>query len=177
MRMGLGFLPRKIVLRGDVFTIRLYATARPDRELDDRLYEFMLQLRPEYEDEVRRVVGEHLGKEFEVRSVDFIPGSAEVLMVIRTAYYAVANYDSFIKSVELLASHLRGLLARILRGFGPRPVTVSGNWVSGPALVRAEQAVHRWETFDPSSLLLLYLILSHAGLIAVLVWILVARLK
>jgi hypothetical protein len=177
MRTDFGLFGRKAVLRGNVCTIRLYASVFRDQEYDEHLWEAVSEMRPKFEEEIKHVVTQYLGREFEVQSVDFLPGSVEVLIAIGTVYYAISRYESFVKSIELLTAHLRGLLARLLGRVGPRPIIVSGTWLPGASLARAEETAYRSESIDTPSLLLLYLVVSHGALLAVLAWMLVTRLR
>ena len=82
-------------------------------------------------------------------------------------YYMISNYSSFVESIELLLSHLKS----VLRGFfGRRSLSVHGAWAPGPALVRAEAPSSYSGPVDATKILLWYLILSHAALLALFIW-------
>lgn len=177
MRNHFSLFGRTAVLRGNVCTIQLSAKASRDEEYDQDLWGAMSNIRPKFEDEIKHAVREYLGGEFEVQSVDFLWGSVEVLIAIGTIYYAISRYESFVRSLELLTAHLRIRLARLVGRSGMQPIHISATWLPGPSLARVEETACRSESIDTPSLLLLYLVVSHGALLAVLVWMLATRLR
>jgi hypothetical protein len=76
----------------------------------------------ELEADIYRQVQETLGADFEVLNVEFRKGSFVLLIAlgaVGTFYMGFSRYESFIKSVNLLVSQLRGLLQRF---FGEAPL-------------------------------------------------------
>lgn len=171
------FLGRRIVLSGDVMTLRFIISARDDQEFDQRLRGLAYDLRDELEAEVRQATWRLLGSEFEVRSIVFGRSSLEILVAIGTAYYVVSRYKNFIESVQLLISQLKSLFERFFRPRVPVPIYVNGDWLPGPGLVTAGQIYAPYGSGDPNGILLIYLILSHAALLALFIWMVLRKLQ
>lgn len=119
-----------------------------------------------------------LGPEFDVRSMSLARGSIEIFVTIGAVYYALSRYKNFVDSIELLASQLAGVVRRFLESEVLQPVpqgAVSATWEPGAGLVRLE-------TLEPSPSgiawaypLLWYVILSHAALLALFIWLMARR--
>jgi len=114
------------------------------------------------------------GKDFYIRTVTVGRGSIELLVILATAgtfYMGFSRYKNFIESAQLLKSQLQG----IVRKFIPEAGEVNANFVPGPALAPVEASFASSE-FDSqrhsglTMLLLWYVILSHAALLAIALW-------
>lgn len=171
---GLKF-KKTFVLSGDILHLRLTVRAAEDFNSENKLYSHARETRGEIESQVKEAVVKYLGPEFEVHQISIGRGSVETLVIIGTVYYAIANYESFVKSIQLLVSHLRNVFLHIFQGFGPPPISVSASWTPGPGLVRAESELFHSSRIDYSLILLLYLILSHTALLSIFIWLVLNR--
>ena len=173
---GRGF-GRSLILSGEVLVIRLTVeTAEP--EPDDRLWSIASHDSHRLREEIGAAVHAHMGPEFDVRSMSFARGSLELLVVVGTLYYAVSRYKNFVESIELLIAQLKRVTSVF---FGPPrmlgPVSVQGSWTPGPGLVQAAPRVFEALLGESSGLAVWYLVLSHAAMLAVLLWLLVRGLR
>jgi hypothetical protein len=124
--------------------------------------------------EMDRMVKQTLGPEFEVRSMTIGSGSVEVLVVIATTYYVVSKYKTFIESLELLKRQMESLL----RNQVPFPSSTDATWTPGPALATVQGGGLSTESPGLTQMiLLLYLILSHAALLTIFIWLLHKKLS
>jgi hypothetical protein len=138
----------------------------------------------ELEADIYRQAQETLGADFEVLNVEFRKGSFVLLVAlgaVGTFYMGFSRYESFIKSVNLLVSQLRGLLQRFF-GEAPlapaqTPVSVTGSWEPTPVVIAANQGLRVSAGIDSSHFVLGYLLLSHAALLTLLMWLVVRHLK
>jgi hypothetical protein len=169
------FFGQRVVLSGDVFFLRFVVSASEEKQSDERLWSFLHEMRHELESDIKEAIEKFLSPEFEVRSITFHGGSIEILVVIGTAYYVISRYKNFIESVELLLSHLKRIIHRFFGRLWPQPISVYGTWSPGPALVRAETLYSSYGSMDAIRILLWYLILSHAALLTVVIWMIVRR--
>jgi len=127
--------------------------------------------------EILAVVHQTLGSEFDVRSVTFRSGSIEIFVVIGAVYYAVSRYKNFVESIELATSQIAGAVQRFFNAATPMgSVNVVANWQPGPGLVRLETA-ERPKSLDTGWAypLLWYVILSHAALLSLSIYLLVEK--
>ncbi|MBI5473547.1 MAG: hypothetical protein HY961_14505 [Ignavibacteriae bacterium] len=168
------FLGRRTTLSGDVVSIRFTIDFRNGREVDQEVWNFLQETRGELESDTKQAVEKILGPEFEVRSISFRRGSIEIIIIIGTVYYAISRYKNFIESIEMLVSQLKSLFQRFFGRFGPQPLSVHGTWSPGPALARAE-TIMSYGAIDGTMILLWYIILSHAALLSVFIWMLLNR--
>jgi hypothetical protein len=119
-----------------------------------------------------------LGPEFDVRSMSLTRGSIEFLVTVGAVYYALSRYKNFVESIELLASQLEGVVRRFLeREMAPQvpQPAVSATWEPGPGLVRLEGLEPLLPGIAWAYPLLWYVILSHAALLALFIWLLARR--
>jgi hypothetical protein len=173
---GRGFR-RSLILSGEVVVIRLtIETVEP--EANDRLWSIASHDSYRLREEIAAAVHEHMGPEFDVRSMSFARGSLELLVVVGTLYYAVSRYKNFVESIELLIAQLKRVTAGF---FGPPrmlgPVSVQGSWTPGPGLVQAAPRMFDALMGECSGLVVWYLVLSHAAMLAVLLWLLARGLR
>ena len=125
---------RPLILSGEVLVVRLTVTTTEVPEGDDIMWSIASREGYRLRDEMARTVHEHMGPEFDVRSMSYARGSLEVLLVIGTLYYAVSRYKNFVESIELLIAQLRRTLASFFDPRVPGPVSVQGSWSPGPGL-------------------------------------------
>jgi hypothetical protein len=151
---------------------------------DNDLFGYAREMHRQLEVDIDDAVQQTLGPEFEVRDVEVEKGSITVFVVLGTVgtlFLGFSRYESFIKSVNLLLSQLKGLLQRFFGqapGGGTRPpVSVTGSWQPEPVVTSAYQAFSASTGIDSSQIMLAYLLLSHAALMGVLVWLIIRHLK
>ena len=177
------FAKPTVPIYGFVGVLRL--TVRTDNEnYDSDLLGYARELHRQLEGDIDRQVQETLGPDFEVLNVEFRKGSLEVLVVlgaVGTFYMGFSRYESFVKSVNLLVSQIKGLLQRFF-GRAPgapvqTPISVTGSWQPGPVVTAANQMLSVSSGINSSHFVLGYLLLSHAALLCVLLWLVVRHLK
>lgn len=162
------------VLTGDVCYVRVYAQIRPT---DLPIHRLLME--SEMRGELQRATRELLGSEFEVRSMTVGRGSVEILVLIGTALYVISRYKNFVESIELLLAQFRRIALLYFESQGVEPTELSATWSPGPALAAAMTAtpVNSAPRTLAEPLLLVYLILSHAVLLAVALWLLIDTLS
>jgi hypothetical protein len=151
---------------------------------DDFLYGYARETHRELEGEIRQQVKETLGSDFEVLEVRLDRGSVAILVVVGavgTFYMGFSRYESFIKSVNLLVSQLKGVFRRFFERVNPGPpdidLSVTGSWQPSATVLNAREKLESSASFDYGIALLVYLLLSHAALLGTLVWLLIRHLK
>lgn len=168
------FSDKRIKLSGDVLSIRVIFEFAEQYEKDRELWLFLQEFRDELESQTKQTVRHYLGDEFEVRDISYHHGSLEILIVIGTGYYVISRYKNFVESIELLALQLKKLLTHFFYRHKPTPLKVFATWIPGPALVNVDMQFNQ-SPMESSSILLWYLVLSHAILLSVMIWMLVRR--
>jgi hypothetical protein len=175
------FERKTVELTGVIGYLQVVASDNFD-DRENSLYRHALEMRGELVVAANKQVLETLGPEFEVLNVEVRPGSAIIWIVIGsvgTVFMTFSRYESFVKSVNLLLSQLSNVMSRIL-GRQPRPgggISVRSAWQPGPAITTANQLLNFSSSSDGCSYLIAYLVLSHAALMAVMIWLLVRHLK
>lgn len=177
------FAKRTALIYGYVGLVHLTVRTANSEE-DGDLLGYARELHQQLEAEIEQQVRDTLGPDFEVLNVDFRKGSVEIwvaLGAVGTFFMGFSRYESFVKSVNLLVSQLRGLVQRFF-GQGPRPameppIVVTGSWQPGPSVTAANQMLTYSGGIDSSDIVLAYLLLSHAALLGVFLWLLVRHLK
>ena len=156
----------------------------PNENYDSDLLGYARERHRELEAEIDRAVEETLGPEFEVLNVEFRKGSIEVLVplgAVGTLFMGFSRYESFVKSVNLLVSQLKGVLQRFFDqapgGVTRTPVSVTGSWQLGPVVIAANQVLSSSSGIDSCRIVLAYLLVSHAVLLGVLIWLVIRHLK
>jgi hypothetical protein len=151
---------------------------------DGFLYRVAQEGHVRLESEIRRQVENTLGSDFEVLRVSVDKGSAHILVVLGigvTVFMTFSRYESFIKSVNLLVSQIRGLLRRFFESASPGApgidVSITGTWQPSQSVLSAHERLSAPSGLDYGSFLLVYLILSHAALLSLMVWLVVKHLK
>ena len=173
--MSLRRARRPLILSGEVLSVRLIVefegSSKSEKDTvqwEDLLWSIAQQQGHHLREQLNAAIHEHLGPEFDIRSLSYARGSLEILVVIGTLYYA-AHYKNFIENVELLVAHFR----RISDGFFERwkpdgtRISVKGTWSPGIGLV---QGIPRAR--DDQSTVVWYLIVSHAAMLAGILWLL-----
>jgi len=134
--------------------------------------------------EIRRQVESTLGSDFEVVRVTVDKGSAQILVVLGiavTIFMTFSRYESFIKSVNLLVSQIKGFLRRFFESASPGApgidVSVTGSWQPSQAVLSAQEKLSASTGLDYGLLLLVYLVLSHAALSVLMIWLVIKHLK
>ncbi len=172
---------RSTLVFGSVAYIRLYVTRPND---DGQLFGTALELQGRLRNEIESQIRAHLGQEFELESLNIEKGSVTLLIAISAAgafFMGFSRYESFIKSMNLLVQQLKDIMRRI---FGrnrfsdePNPVEVSGSWEPNESMAAANKVFTETSDADPNRLLQIYLIMSHAALLGVMLWLIIRHLK
>ncbi len=175
------FARKTVPIYGFIGVVRLTVNTNDE---DNRLFGYAMELRQKLQAEIDLQVQRTLGPEFEVLNVEIGRGSITLLIVlgaVGTLYMGFSRYDGFIKSMNLLVSQIKGLLQRF---FGqapligtPLPLSVTGSWEPGPVVTEANRAFDTSSGIDSCQVVLVYLLLSHAALLGVLLWLVVRHLK
>lgn len=164
---------RSLTLSGEVLVVRLIVEADGAEE-DDVLWDTARKESYRLREEIAAAVHKHMGPEFDVRSMSFARGSLELLVVVGTLYYAVSRYKNFVESIELLVAQLKRLVAAFFERRLPGPLAVQGNWTPGPGLIQASPRLSGGMIVAESrGLVIWYLVLSHATMLGVILWLLV----
>lgn len=159
-------------ISGDVCLVRLCVTGSDSDHLDEIPWKILGNREHRLREEISGVVKESLGPEFEVRSLAVGRGSIEILVLIGTAYYVVSRYKNFVDSLELMVRQLRQAVRHFFEMSAPTHVSVSGSWIPGPGLLQAE-GIPQQARASTDRLVLFYLVISHAGMLALLVWLVI----
>lgn len=148
-------------------------------EEDDYLYGMTLEMRQRLRHEIQEQVRSTLGLEFQVQSFEIRKGSVTLVFAVSTVfafYMGFSRYESFIKSANLLVSQLKGIVQRILgQSTNARlgNLVVEGTWAPLTPITEAHNELSPApKRFDNCTLLLLYLVTTHAALLSVLIWLL-----
>lgn len=167
----------RFVVNGDVMMCRFKVTSS-DPNFDSELFDILTGGREkELAAEIRELTEKTLGPEFEVRSISYRRGSVEIIAIVGVAFYAVSRYKNFVESLDLLYSQLKSSIQRFASARLPGPTKVDGSWSPGPALVLAESRLGGVNSLDITSILLWYLIVSHAALMTIFIWQIARSLK
>src|SRR5205814_1505782 len=105
-----------------------------DQEGDDWLWSTARKEDSRLREELAASIHEHLGPEFDVRSMTFARGSLEILIVVGTLYYAVSRYKNFVESIELAVAQMKRTVGSFFERRVPQPVAVRGTWNPGPGM-------------------------------------------
>lgn len=171
------FARKTVPIYGFIGLVRLTVNTNDE---DSELFGYARELRQKLEAEIDLQVQRTLGPEFEVLSVEINRGSITLLIVlgaVGTLYMGFSRYEGFIKSVNLLVSQIKGLLQRFFGQTASRPLSVTGSWEPGPVITEANRAFDISSGIDSCQVVLVYLLLSHAALLGVLLWLVVRHLK
>ena len=145
-----------------------------DEEFEQRAWGMLSESHANIERDVREAIAETLGPEYTVSRFLYTRGSVEILIGISAGLYAVyvgaSRYKNFVESLTLLVRQLRGLFERLFGNISQGTVTVTGTWIPGPILQQQRFAAPRGTAFSDPAAVLWYLVLSHAALLAVVIW-------
>lgn len=161
---------------GDVCFVRLSVHTIDGEPFEERPWQILDNSDGRLRAEISSAVHEALGPEFQVQSLTIGRGSIEILILIGTTYYAVSRYKNFIESIELMVRQLKDIVKHFFERAAPMRVTVSATWTPGNGLASLA-APHDDAAAERVSPALWYLILSHAAMLAVVLWLLVERLR
>lgn len=170
-----GLLRRGQLITGEICTIRLNASSdleNDEQEFNGRWWSRVRERHFDFRRSAKKLVKERLGTQFEVVRVRSTRGSVDILVVIGVVgavYMTISRYKSFRESLQLLIADLRALLENML-GPSIHEGDISGNWTPEPALLPLEDALVSPAVPDTTQALVWYLILSHAALLAVFLW-------
>ena len=167
-----------LVLSGDVLVLRLRVEGPPNLfEADTEFWNLAREQEGRLRNEILLLLHERLGPEFDIRSMSFARGSLTLLLVVGTVYYAVSRYKNFVESVELFVSQLRQLVCKFFGAPFQWDVSVSAVWAPGPGLVESRTADQLSSTQGSQGTMLWYLILTHAAMLGVIIWLLLKKLS
>lgn len=159
----------------------LHFTVTSDNEnFDDDLLGYAREKRKQLEGEINAQVLATLGSEFAVQSIELHEGSIEIfvaLTAVGTFFMGFSRYESFIKSVNLLISQISGLLRKLFGQLPGTPVAVTGSWQPGSTVTAANQELRDSSGIETYDIVLGYLLLSHAALLSILLWLVIRHLK
>ena len=168
-------IPGRLILSGEVLFVRLVVESTSDSSNDEWLWATAQKEGYRLREEMNAAIHEHLGPEFDVRSMSLARGSLEILVVIGTLYYAVSRYKNFIESVELAVAQLKRVVGSFFERRGPVQLPVRATWNPGPGLVLSSRSFAMGLDGGVSGLVVCYLVLSHAAMLAMLMWLLISR--
>ena len=175
------FARKTVPIYGFIGLVRLSVNTNDE---DSELLGYARELHRKLEAEIDLQVQQTLGPEFEVLNVEINRGSITLLIAVGavgTFYMGFSRYEGFVKSVNLLVSQLRGLLQRFFGqapgGATRPPVSVTGSWQPGPVVIAANQTLDASSGIDSCQIVLAYLLLSHAALLGVLIWLVIRHLR
>jgi len=158
---------RELVLVGDVAYFRVVMTGKEE----EQMFRNMVEIRKEIQRNMSRLAKETVGPEFEITNMTVGRGSVELLITLGATYVVISRYKNFIESLNLF----RRQLETIIRDYGPF-AEVNATWSPAPALAVAQAGSPSFESQSLTQVLLLaYLILSHAALLTVFIWLVVKR--
>jgi hypothetical protein len=170
------FFMRARIISGDVCLVRLTVTSPDDVRLDDFAPKILGNSELRLRDEIADAVKQSLGQEFEVRSMTIGRGSIEILVLIGTAYYVVSRYKNFVESMELMVRQVKGVVRRFFESTLPIRAVVDGSWAPIGGIVQSSP-LQPEPGQERNMYVVWYLILSHAGMLTVLLWLLIRNLK
>ena len=163
---------RRLLISGEVLFIRLTVDMEHGPETNEFLWRVVEQGSSKLRERMGATIHEHLGSEFDVRSMSFARGSVEILLIVGTLYYTVSRYKNFVESIELLLAQLRRTVSDFFDQRGPGPVSVTGNWTPGPGLVQSAAATSALGVSTSLSAVVWYMIVSHAAMLTAILWLL-----
>lgn len=169
------FTGRRRIVSGEIIIVRARIEVPDNVEADRYLRSIAEEQRGTLQWEVSELVYKTLGMEFQLRSLSFEHGSLTILLIVGTTYYAISRYKNFVESIQLFVRQLTQLLSSFFGGRQQRPVLVSTSWSPGPGLVEAQTEQLR-APYAAAGWLLIYLVLSHAVMLGLIMWLLVTRI-
>jgi hypothetical protein len=151
-------------------------------ERTDKVFSMAREMQGQIRRQVEEEVLATLGDNFEVVGLNISPGSAHIwihLAAVGAIYMGLSRYKSLVESVNLLTSQLTGVVRRILEPFqmDDENLIIRSNWTPGPAIMTASQSLASQNRLDSCSFLLMYLVLSHAALLALFFWLVIRHMK
>lgn len=128
------FRRKKVVLRGNVCTIRLQvlsSDAEGAGQVTDLLPSDLLGT---IEPALSKSIPDSLGPDFRISDIAFHKSGAEILVKIWTDCTEIDTYEQFSTGIGLLVSHLQSLLAWLLGSYAG-PIVILGQWSPEPPLI------------------------------------------
>jgi hypothetical protein len=125
---------RGATLRGNVCTIRLQLIRLNGEGHDHWTESLSNDFLKVIEAEIKKSIPESLGPEFKMTEFAFHKNGVELLIKIGTDYSEISSYVQLTRSIKMLVSHLRTLLAWLV-GSRASHVMILGRWSPEPALI------------------------------------------
>jgi hypothetical protein len=168
------FFRRKIRIEGEVVSYRFTMYLLEE----GTAYETLLKRQEDLEQGIRELMGKQVGmKELELRELTIQRGSIEVLIIIgavTTFFLNFSRYKSFVESLQLLKSQIGEQFRRYISHHGV--VSIRSSTLLGPSFIPTRSEGVNLD-FQVSLVLLLYVIISHAALLTVFIWLLIKKLQ
>lgn len=144
-----------------------------DAELDTILWDQAQSAEEEIRAEVASAASAYFGSGVKVE-VTLTRGSVLITAIV-LGFVALAQYRQAVENLDWLRRHLEHVIRTILGGTLPRRGT-PGAWIGVSASVMPGAGLWSAEPSAPAAdLTLAYLIVSHAALLAVVLWLVVAK--
>jgi hypothetical protein len=105
----------------------------------------------------------------------FARGSLEILIVVGTLYYAVSRYKNFVESIELAVAQMKRIVGSLFERRAPQPAAVRGTWNPGPGMALSGRSLLPGADSGVFGILVWYVVLSHAAMLVVLMWLLLSH--
>jgi hypothetical protein len=176
-----------VLISGIVATIRVVVRSGKD---DERFYGIAEENKRRLAEQIIVQIDQTLGHEYSLIGFDIQQGSVEFWIMIGTRTAQLLNgfsrYDALLKSIEKLTEQIKTIVRRLFLDDIPNHVTstllgaqiepdTEATWTPGETVIAATQRYSEQRTAVPdlNRILLYYLIASHAGLLAVVIWLVV----
>jgi hypothetical protein len=148
-------------------------TVDMDEQFEPRVLGELRETRQGLEAEIREVVSERLGDTYSVSRLLIFKGTIKIYLEIAGAVYfgyvGISRYKNFVESIRLLIRDVQRIIQRFVTRSGPVPAVVTGTWIPGPPFQQHRLYARNARAWGFAAVLG-YLILSHAALLAVLIW-------
>lgn len=165
-----GFFKKTVELHGEIVSYQfIIEVAEEGSALED-----LQSNRVGIENEIQEQVDLYLGKGVKIQDLRIKRGTIEIVVILGTAYaiyLGFSKYKNFIESAQLLKSQIRRIFRRWLERYGVR--SVDGDVILSPNLPDVNMRTDSDKTL--TMVLLIYLLLSHAALLAFFIWLAVKK--
>ena len=166
-----GFFRKKVLLHGEIVSYQFIIEVAEEGQA----LEYLQSNRTQIENEIQEQVDLYLGKGVKIQDLRIRRGTIEIIVILGTAYaiyLGFSRYKNFIESAQLLKSQIGRIFRRWVERYGVR--SVHDNVILSPDLPDVGMRTDSDKTL--TMILLGYLLLSHAALLAFFIWIAVKKL-